>query len=129
MSKKSRFRGPFDKQHGKRAKALFKSSSHHLYQICWSLPSQLSWKKSLLLTWEILWLLVITLLAKEKYSVFNRDNVTKPIQGQLSQKKIGFRQFLAAFLKCSLSFEDFEKKYDSRNFCISEITDSENAVR
>ena len=28
MSKKSRFRGPFGKQHGKRAQALFKSASH-----------------------------------------------------------------------------------------------------
>ena len=33
MSKKSRFREPFDKQHGKRAQALLKSASQHLYHI------------------------------------------------------------------------------------------------
>ena len=39
MPKKSRFRGAFEKQHGKRAQALLKSVSYHLYHICWSLPS------------------------------------------------------------------------------------------
>ena len=33
MSKKYSFRQPFDKQHGKRAKALLKSASEHLYYI------------------------------------------------------------------------------------------------
>ena len=33
MSKKSRFRGNFEKQHEKGAQALFKCASHHLYQI------------------------------------------------------------------------------------------------
>ena len=44
ISKKFRFRRCFDKQNGKRAQALFKFASHHLYQTQWSLPSQLSWK-------------------------------------------------------------------------------------
>ena len=34
MPKKSRFRGAFEKQHGKRAQALLKSVSYHLYHIC-----------------------------------------------------------------------------------------------
>ena len=33
MSKKSHFRGPFGKQHGKRAEASFKSASQHFYRI------------------------------------------------------------------------------------------------
>ena len=33
MSKKSRFRGPFDKQHGKLARTLLKSVLRHLYHI------------------------------------------------------------------------------------------------
>ena len=33
MSKKSRFRGSFDKQHGKHAQALLKSASQNLYHI------------------------------------------------------------------------------------------------
>ena len=36
--KKSLIRGPFDKKHGKRAKALSKSTSQHLYHIQRSLP-------------------------------------------------------------------------------------------
>ena len=87
MFKKSYFRGPFDKQHGKRAQALLKSASQHLYHIHRSLPRKLSWKKSLLLTCKILGLLVNTLAADEKYPVLNRDNLTIPIQMQLSQKQ------------------------------------------
>ena len=110
MSKKSRFRGCFDKQYGKRAQALLKSASQHLYHIHWSLPSQLSWKKSLLLTCQILGLLVNTLAADEKYPVLNRENLTIPIQMQLSQKQKIFSQFFAAFLEARLNFEHYEKK-------------------
>ena len=35
LDKKSHLWEPFDKQHGKHAQALFKSASHHLYQIHW----------------------------------------------------------------------------------------------
>ena len=82
MSKKSRFRGPFDKQHGKPAQALLKSASNHLYHIHWSLPSQSSLKTGLLVTCQILGLLVNTLAANENYPVLNRDNLTIPIQMQ-----------------------------------------------
>ena len=86
MSKKSRFREPFDKQHDKRAQARFKSASHRLYYIHLSLSRQLSWKKSLLFTLKILGLLVNTLAADWKFRVPNRDNLTIPIQMQFSQK-------------------------------------------
>ena len=129
MSKKSRFRGCFDKQYGKRAQALLKSASQHLYHIHRSLPRKLSWKKSLLLTCQILGLLVNTLAAYEKYPVLNRDNLTIPIQMQLSQKQKTFSEFFAAFLKFTVNFEYFEKTDDPHRFCIFEVTDSENVVR
>ena len=129
MPKKSRFRAPFEKQHGKRAQALLKSASHHLYHIHWSLPRQLIWKKFLLLKCQILGLLVNTLAADEKYPVLNRDNLTIPIQMQLSQKQKTFSQIFPAFLEFRSNFEYFEKKYDPHSFCISEITDSENVVK
>ena len=110
MSKMSRFRGPFDKQCSKPAKALLKCTSQHLSHIHWSLPSQFRWQKSLLLTCKILVLLVNPLAANEKYPVLNRDNLTLPIQMQLSQKQKTFSQFFAAFLKSSLNFKHFEKK-------------------
>ena len=129
MSKKCRFTGPFDKQHGKRAQALLKSASQHHYHIHRSLLNKLSWKKSLLLTCKILGLLVNTLAADEKYPVFKRDSLTIPIQMQLSQKQKTFSEFFAAFLKSRLNFKYFLKKDDPPRFCIFEITDSENVVR
>ena len=128
MSKTSPFRRPFDKQHGKRAQALFKSASQHLYHIHWLLRSQLSWKTSLLLTCQILGLLVNTLAADEKYPVLNRDNLTIPIQMQLSQKHKTFCQFFTAFLKSRWNFEHFDKKDDVHRFCNFKITDSKNIV-
>ena len=129
MPKKSRFRGCFDQQYGKRAQALLKSPSQHAYHIrCW-LTRNFCSKKSLLLTCTMLGLLVNTLATNEKYLVLNRNNLTKPIQMQLSQKQKSFSQFCAAFLKSRLSFKDFESKYDPHRFCIFEATDSENVVR
>ena len=138
MFKKSYFRGPFDKQHGKRAQALLKSASQHLYHIHRSLPRKLSWKKSLLLTCKILGLLVNTLAADEKYLVLHRDNLTIPIQMQLShkqksqklsQKQKNFSQFFAAILKSRLNFKHFEWKDTPHRFCIFEVRDSKNVVR
>ena len=117
MSKKNRFRGPFDKQHGKRAQALLKSASQHLYHIHRSLPRKLSWKKSLLLTCQILGLLVNTLAADEKYPLLKRDNLMTPIQMHLSQKQKTFSQFSAPFLKTRLNFEHFDKNDDLHRFC------------
>ena len=129
MPKEYRIREPFDKQHGQSAQALLKSVSYHLYHIHWSLPSQLSWKKSLLLTCQILGLLVNTLAADEKYPVLNRDNLTIPIQMQLSQKENSFSRFWADFLKFSSNFKCFGKRDNPRRFCIFEVADSENVVR
>ena len=72
---------------------------------------------------------VNTLAADEKYPVFNRDNLTIPIQMRLSQKQNTFSQFKAAFLKSRLNFKYFEKKDDPDRFCFSEFMDSENVVR
>ena len=121
MSKKSRFRGPFDKQHGKRAQALLKSASQHLYHIHRSLPRKLSWKKSLLLTCQILGLLVNTLAADQKYPVVNRDNLTIPIKMQLSQKQKKFSELFAASLKSTISFQCFEKKMTLRDLLFPKL--------
>ena len=55
---------------------------------------------------------VNTLSANDKYSLLNRENLTEPIQMQLSQKQKNFSQFLSAFLKSSLNVERFQKKDD-----------------
>ena len=123
------FRGHFYKQHRKRASALSKSASQHLYHIHWSLSSEFSLKTSPLLTCQILGLLVTTLAAHEIYPVLNRDNLTIPIQIQLSQKHKIFCHDFPAFLKSSWNFEHFDKKDDAHRFCNFEITHSGNVVR
>ena len=76
----------------------------------------------------MLGLLVNTLDADHKYPVLNTDNLTIPIQTQLSQKQNTFSKLLTRFMKSRLNFKYFQKKDDSHRFCISDITDLENVV-
>ena len=119
MSKKSCFRRPCDKKHGKLARAQLKSAPHPIDQIHSSLATKLRAKKDLLLTCQILGQLVNALATNEKYPVVNGDNLTIPIHMQLSQKQ----------KKSRLDFKLFGKKDDPRAFWIFEVTDSENVVR
>ena len=119
MSKKSRFTLCFHKQYGKRAQALLKSSSQHLYHIQWSQPRKLNWKKSLLFTFQILGLLVHTLAPNGKYPLLNRDILMIPSQMLLTHKQKTFSEFFAEFLKSRLNFEHFENKDDPQKFWIS----------
>ena len=57
----------------------------------------MTWNKSLLLAFQVLGLLVKTLAADEKYPALNRDNLTIPIQMELSQKQKVFLNFLLYF--------------------------------
>ena len=67
--------------------------------------------------------------ADDKYPVLNRDNLTTPIERQLSQKEKTFSEFKSPFLKSKLDFEYFDLKEDPHRFCISDIAESENMVR
>ena len=125
MSIKSRFKGSFGKQHGKRVQTLLKCQWELLYHIYWTLLRKLSDKKSLLVTWKFSRLFPKRLSADGKYCLLNRDNLTQPIQMQLSRKQKTFSEFFCAFLKSSLNFEHFQKKDDSHSWGISKITDSE----
>ena len=125
MPKKSRFKGSFRKQHGKRVQTLLKFAWQHLYDNYSSVWSQLSYKKSLLVICKISRLFPNPLSAEGKYSLLNRDNLTQPSQMQLSRKQKTFSEFFCAFLKSSLNFEHFQKKDDSHSWGISKITESE----
>ena len=83
-------------------------------------------KTSLLLTCYFLGMLVNTLAADKKYRVLNRDNLTIPIQMQLSQKQKSFSKFFGAFLKSSLIFGHCEKKDHPHRFSDFEIIYSKN---
>ena len=104
MCKKSCFKLPFQKEHGKWVATLLKSQRQHLYYIYLSMVRQLSWKKSLLVICKILRLFVNTLSIYDKYSVPNKDNSTQPIQMQLSRKQKTSCQIFSTFLKSSLNF-------------------------
>ena len=126
MCKITCFRRPFNKQHGKPTQAQLKSGSQHIYHNHWSLRRKLSWKKSLFLTCKFLGLLVNTLAVNEKYLAEHRDNLTIPIQMQLSQKQKNFSEFFYQFLKSPLDFKHFAQKDVLHSFCIFEGPDSEN---
>ena len=66
-----------------------------------------------------------TLSGNGKYSLFYRDNLTQPVQIQLSRKQKTFYEFFSSFLKSSLNFVLFQKNDDPHGRCISKITDSE----
>ena len=129
MSKKPRFRGCFNKQYGKRVQTLLKAASRQFYHVHWSLAGKFSSKKSLFLTWQIFGLLVTTFATYETYPVLNRDNLTIPIEMQLSEKEKSFSQFFPRFLKSMSNFAPFEEKYDPHSFLSSNIRDTVKVVR
>ena len=128
MSEKSRFRGPFDKQHGKEGQTILKCKRHQFYHNYWSLWRQLRLKKILLVTCKVLRLIVNVLTADDKCFLLNRDNLRQPIQMHLSEKQKTFSELFSENLKSRLNFEHFPKK-EHHNRCISEMTDSKNVVK
>ena len=110
ICKKSRFKVSFGTQHGKRTQTLLKLAWQHLYHIYWSLWKPIACKKSVLVICKISRLFPNTLNADGKYSLLNRDNLTQPIQMQLSQKQKTFPQFIPQMLKSSLNSGHFPKK-------------------
>ena len=58
---------------------------------------------------KILGLFVNTLTVDDKHYMLNSDNLTTPIQIQLSQKQKTFSQFFFAFLKSLLNYKHLPK--------------------
>ena len=78
---------------------------------------------------NILRLFVKTLTVNDKHYLLNRDNLTQPIQMQLSEKQKNFCQFLFAFLKSILNFKHLPTKDDPRSDVFLEIPAPKNMVR
>ena len=97
MSKKSRFRGSFEKLHSKRAQTLLKFKRQPLYHIYWGMWRQLTYKESVLVICKILRLFSNTLSADGKYSFLNKDNLMQPIQMILYWKENPFSPSFSAF--------------------------------
>ena len=101
MCNKSRFRLPFQNEHGKLVSTLFKFERKDLRDIYCSMGRQLSCKKSLLLICQRLRLFVNTMTAVDKCSLPNRDNLMQLIHMQLSQKLKTFCGFILHFRNLS----------------------------
>ena len=128
MFKKSCFRGPFDKWHGKRAETLLKSNWQHLYYIYWSLWRILELKKSLWLIWKVWGLFANALTAVDKYSLLNKGNLLQHFQMHLSQKRKIFCGLFFTFSKFRVYFEDFQEKGEPDSRCIFEFRESERSL-
>ena len=74
---------------------------------------------------KILGLFLNTLTVDDKHYMLNRDNLTQPIQIQLSQKQKTFSQFFFAFLKSILNYKHLPKKDDPHRSCTSRNRGSE----
>ena len=57
-------------------------------------------------------LFVKILTVDEKHGLFNRDNLTQPIQVQLSRKQKTFSEFFFSSLKSIVNFKDLPTKDD-----------------
>ena len=64
---------------------------------------------------KILRLFVNILPVNDKHFLLNRENLTQPIQMQLSKKQKKFFQFCLVFLKSILNFTHCTKKDDPRS--------------
>ena len=129
MSKKFRFRLPFQKEHGKRVSTLFKFERQNLYHIYWSTRTHFSCRKSLLGICKSLRLFVNTMSAVDKCSLPNKYNSMQPIHNQLSQKLKTFSQLFLAFSKSRLIFEHFQKKMRLIAYLYLSLPPAKNVVR
>ena len=122
ICKKSRFRLPFQKEHGKLVSTLFKFERQNIYHIYCSRGRQFSCKKSPLVLCPRLSLFVNTMSAVDKCSFPKRDNLMQPIHMQLSQTLKTSSQFFGAFSKSKLNSKHFQKKDDAHSLFFSEAT-------
>ena len=65
--------------------------------------------------YKILRLFVNTLTADDKQYMLNRENLTQPIEMQLSQKQKSFSEFFFTSLRCILNFKHFPKTDDTHS--------------
>ena len=110
MSKKSRFRGTFDKWDGKWGERALKSERQHFYHIYWPLWRTVELKKCLWVICKVWGLFLNSLTANYKYSLLNRGNLLQDFQMHLSQKRKIFCQFFFYFLNLESTLNIFKKK-------------------
>ena len=78
---------------------------------------------------KILRLFLNTLTVNDKHYLLNRDNLTEPMQMQLSQKQKKFCYHFFAFFKSILNFKHLPKKMTLISNVFPEIPAPKNMVR
>ena len=79
--------------------------------------------------YKFLRLFVNTLTADDKHYLLNRDNLTQPIQMQLSQKQKTSSQFFVAFFEFISNFKHFSKKMTFIADAFPELRAFKNMIR
>ena len=123
MCNGSSFRTLFDSQRVSVSKKMLESSQHHFYTNLSLIWDNLSWKKLLRVTCEILGLLVNTLTGNDKYSFHSREKFQQQVEMQLSKKQKLFLNFSLRFWNLHQILSIFQTKDESQSLCISEIID------
>ena len=114
LDKKSRLRGPLDRQHGKRAETLIQSQRQHFYHLLESLSRQFSSKGPLLVRWKILRLFWNKPTADDKLFLLSRENLMQPIHMHLSEKQKTFcLTFFLHFSNLHQILNIFKKRWPS----------------
>ena len=121
MFGKPHLRAPFEREHVKASKTLMKSESQHFYHAFSSLLARYTFSKSLLVIFSHFGLFVKTLNADEKCSLRNSENLSEPIQMQLSKILKTFSQHFAHLVQSTSNFKHFQNKNDPRSVCISKL--------
>ena len=104
------------------------SARHHYFPIFQWIRDKLSWKKSALVTSEILRLFVNTFTPDDKYSRPYMQVFLQQLQTPLSQKGMTFFRLFSTFLKFAWNLEHSEKKEEYPSLIITEIIASERDV-
>ena len=89
---------------------MLKSARQYFYHMCSSLWEYFSCKMSLLVICEILRPFFNLLTLDDKYSLGNKENLTQPIQTQLSKKRLIFFNFLLHFRNLTLILNNVKRK-------------------
>ena len=86
-----------ERQHNKWVEALLQSGREPLYQILLTTVNVTALEKSVLDLYKIVRLFVNALTPDDKDDLLNRDNLTQPIQRELSEKQKIFLTFFWIF--------------------------------
>ena len=98
LCKKHHFETRFDTQHDKVSQIPAKSPWESFYHVFSSFWEKLIWNISPVLLGEILGMFLNTLSADGEYLIEDWENLSLPVQMQLSEKRKSFSQFFLRFL-------------------------------